>query len=58
MLDLLHFALRAGGFLFLGAAETIGKLTDRFAPGRRGAARVPAARRLSRRGAPAGAAHG
>jgi two-component system, chemotaxis family, CheB/CheR fusion protein len=32
VLALFHFALREGGFLFLGASETIGKLTDLFEP--------------------------
>jgi two-component system CheB/CheR fusion protein len=30
ILSLFHFALREGGFLFLGASETIGKMTDSF----------------------------
>jgi two-component system CheB/CheR fusion protein len=29
---LFHYALRPGGFLFLGLAETIGRFTDLFAP--------------------------
>ena len=32
VLTLLHFALRVGGYLFLGASETIGRLTDHFEP--------------------------
>ena len=30
VLTLFHFALREGGYLFLGGAETVGKLTDHF----------------------------
>ena len=32
VLTLLHFALREGGYLFLGTSETIGRLTDHFEP--------------------------
>jgi two-component system CheB/CheR fusion protein len=32
ILTLFHFALQEGGFLFLGASETVGRLTDLFAP--------------------------
>jgi two-component system CheB/CheR fusion protein len=32
VLSLLHFALREGGYLFLGASETIGQLTGFFEP--------------------------
>jgi two-component system CheB/CheR fusion protein len=32
ILSLFHFALRAGGVLFLGRSETIGKFADRFEP--------------------------
>ncbi len=32
VLSLLHFALRDGGYLFLGASETIGQLTEFFEP--------------------------
>jgi two-component system CheB/CheR fusion protein len=32
VLTLFHFALREGGFLMLGSSETVGKLTDHFAP--------------------------
>ena len=32
VLTLLHVALRQGGYLFLGASETIGRLTDHFEP--------------------------
>ena len=32
ILSLFHFSLRSGGFLFLGPAETIGKLEGRFEP--------------------------
>ncbi len=32
VLTLLHVALREGGYLFLGASETIGRLTDHFEP--------------------------
>ena len=32
VLSLFHFALREGGILFLGGAETVGSLDDRFEP--------------------------
>ena len=32
VLSLFHFALRDGGVLFLGSSETVGSLSDRFAP--------------------------
>ena len=32
LIALFHFALRSGGYLFLGSAETIGKLGDLFQP--------------------------
>jgi PAS domain-containing protein len=32
LLPLLHFSLNAGGFLFLGNAETVGEFTHMFAP--------------------------
>jgi two-component system, chemotaxis family, CheB/CheR fusion protein len=32
ILSLFHFALRAGGILFLGRSETVGKYTERFQP--------------------------
>jgi two-component system CheB/CheR fusion protein len=32
VLKLLHFALREGGFLFLGPSETVGRQTDLFEP--------------------------
>jgi two-component system CheB/CheR fusion protein len=32
VLTLFHVALRQGGYLFLGASETIGRLTDHFEP--------------------------
>ena len=32
VLSLFHFALREGGLLFLGSSETVGTLSDRFAP--------------------------
>lgn len=32
ILQLFHFGLREGGYLFLGSAETVGKLTDHFLP--------------------------
>ena len=32
VLSLFHFALREGGILFLGTAETVGSLADRFKP--------------------------
>jgi two-component system CheB/CheR fusion protein len=32
LLTLLHFALRPGGYLFLGASETIGRQTEMFQP--------------------------
>ena len=32
LLPLFHYSLNPGGFLFLGSAETIGTLTDLFAP--------------------------
>ncbi len=32
ILSLLHFALRAGGILFLGRSETVGKFLERFEP--------------------------
>jgi two-component system CheB/CheR fusion protein len=32
VLALFHFALSAGGILFLGTAETVGRLEDRFVP--------------------------
>ncbi len=32
VLSLFHFALREGGILFLGTAETVGSLADRFDP--------------------------
>jgi two-component system CheB/CheR fusion protein len=32
VLTLFHFALREGGYLFLGSAETVGKLSDHFEP--------------------------
>ena len=32
ILSLFHFALRAGGILFLGRSETIGKFAERFEP--------------------------
>ncbi len=32
ILSLFHFALRAGGVLFLGRSETVGKFADRFEP--------------------------
>jgi two-component system, chemotaxis family, CheB/CheR fusion protein len=32
ILSLFHFALRAGGILFLGWSETVGKFTERFQP--------------------------
>jgi len=32
LVALFHFALRPGGYLFLGSAETIGKLADLFQP--------------------------
>ena len=32
VLSLFHFALREGGFLFLGSSENVGKLTSRFEP--------------------------
>ena len=47
VLSLFHFALRESGFLFLGASETIGRLTDYFEP-------VPDALRTFRRVGPSG----
>ena len=32
ILSLFHFALRAGGVLFLGRSETVGKFAERFEP--------------------------
>ena len=45
ILSLFHFALRAGGVLFLGRSETVGQFKDRFEPDRQKATHLPPSQR-------------